>query len=427
MRHHPSSWIIKAGAAGWLLALLALAAGPAPAVQETYLDRTTLSASRVLPASLQKGAHFKVAEPVPNDGFLNRYTVDSDYGQFQVLSTPALRKLVGEIAAIARMVKIQKSKVFAQSLEDSARKTGRGIKKLFTDPAGAFQGAAEGMNRLFQRTGEVLSGPGPGQAEDSRAAQLIGFSKAKREIAARFGVDVYSANPVLQKHLDELAWADYAGGLSLGAATAMVPGGAGLVITTSSGARLLEDVIRSTPPPELRMQNRAKLKGAGLDPALIDLFIGSAVYSPREQTVVAEAVAGLKGVKGRENLLKTALQAHRRDMAFVLSNLVAMYAVYHRKVRPLAEFLPLARVCYARTREGAAVVALPSDYLLWSSRLAGALKLVETSAGGRPELWVTGSLSRRARAELIRRGWKVTTGVERIWLKSTGGSRGRKP
>ena len=74
----PSSWRIKAGAGGCLLALMVLAAGPAPAGQ-AYLNRTTLKASRVLPASLRKSPHFQVAEAVPNGGFLNRYTVNSDY------------------------------------------------------------------------------------------------------------------------------------------------------------------------------------------------------------------------------------------------------------------------------------------------------------------------------------------------------------
>jgi hypothetical protein len=294
-----------------------------------YENSAVLDSAKTLPPGLRSGPDFKVDKKVVNDGFINRYRVKSTFGDFTASGNLAMAKLAAEIKAIKAMSKVEEGETFQKSLETSAKKTGKGIKKLFTDPGGAMEGAATGLGKLFDRANESLSGSGPSQAEDSRAKQFIGFSKAKREIAAKFGVDVYSANPALQKELERLAWADYAGGISMGAATAVVPGGAGLVVSTAGGARLLNDVMRATPPSELRMMNREKLQAMGIPPDLIDVFIGNQVYSPREQTIIVASLQAMNGVADRKLMLKAALMAQNRGVSSLLSKMAAMYAGYH--------------------------------------------------------------------------------------------------
>jgi hypothetical protein len=219
---------------------------------------------------------------------------------------------------------------------------------------------------------------------------------------------VYSANPALQKELERLAWADYAGGISMGAATAVVPGGAGLVVSTAGGARLLNDVMRTTPPSELRMMNREKLQAMGMPPDLIDVFIGNHVYSPREQTIIVASLQAMNGVADRKLMLKVALMAQNRGVSYLLSKMAAMYAGYHKQVRHLAGLKPVGRLLYALDKKGKPVVTLPADYVLGSQRLAGALAAISKDTGGKAgELWVTGGLSPRAAAELKKAGWRV--------------------
>lgn len=407
-------FLLRSAAFSTALVVL-LAASWSPVLSgEQFEAPVRLKASRILPPALRSGPDFKVAETVINDGYLNRYTVETSYGKFTAVSTLALTKLVREIKAIKAMAKVEESDTFTSSLQDSAKKTGKGLKSLFTDPKSTLEGAAQGMGRMFERAGEAISGPGPGQSEDSRARQFIGFSKSKREVAAKFGVDVYSTNKVLQQHLDRLAWADYAGGISLGAATSVVPGGAGLMITASGGARLLNDLMRTTPPSELRMMNRGKMQTMGVSADLIDLFIGSRIYSPREQTIIVGAMENMPGVKNRSLLVKISFQAQNRDLAFVITNLAVLYAAYHRKVKPLAELKPIARVLYARAQDGVSLVLLPTDYIVWSARMASVAADVQNQSGGKGcELWVTGRLSPRSSAKLKQAGWMVKTHIEK--------------
>jgi len=71
------------------------------------------SARTFLDAKIIKGPHHTVRDRVSTDGYLHRFTVDSDFGVFKVTGDSALRKLVKEIAAIAALREIKQSDVFA--------------------------------------------------------------------------------------------------------------------------------------------------------------------------------------------------------------------------------------------------------------------------------------------------------------------------
>jgi len=63
----------------------------------------------------------------------------------------------------------------------------------------------------------------------------------------------------MQEELDRLGRADYVGGLGVGVMSSVVPGIGGLVLTTSSTARLLNEAINTTAASELWLQNKNKL------------------------------------------------------------------------------------------------------------------------------------------------------------------------
>src|SRR5215831_2717804 len=60
-------------------------------------------ASEILPAEILTGPHYRIREVVITDGYMDRFTVDSDYGVFEVTGDIALRKLVREIYAITAL------------------------------------------------------------------------------------------------------------------------------------------------------------------------------------------------------------------------------------------------------------------------------------------------------------------------------------
>src|SRR5258706_11223556 len=80
--------------------------------QQGYETSPVLSASKILPPELLSGPNHRVEERVTNDGYLNIYQIDSQFGTFTAVSTALLRKRIGEINAIVAMEKIQRTTLY---------------------------------------------------------------------------------------------------------------------------------------------------------------------------------------------------------------------------------------------------------------------------------------------------------------------------
>ena len=368
----------------------------ASAAPAKFENSRVFQASKLLPPELLAGPNFKVDEKVVNDGFLNHYKIQSPFENYEAVTNFILKKRIREIAAIEAMKKIDTTDTASTSVVDSGKKTAAGVKHLFTHPKDSLEGAAKGAGSLFDRAGEALKSD-PSQTEDSRVQQLIGYSKSKRDIAVKFGVDVYSENRALQDELNRLAWADYGGGIGVSAALAVVPGGAGIVLSVSGAARLLNDAINMTPPTELRHQNRKKLIDMGMDPDTIELFINNSAFSPRNQTWLVASLDKMKGVSNRELFLKVALQANDSTMSLLITHMAVMCAGYHARIAPVEHLFPIARILYAKDRSGKIVLVIPTDHILWSERFAGAVtEMQEKNNGAKLELWTAGDVSPQA-------------------------------
>ena len=379
-----------------------------------YENSRLLKAGKILPRDVLSGPNHKVDGKVQNDGFLNHYVLKSSDETYEAVSTFELKKRVREIKAITEMKKIDTSGTVEKSVVDSGKKTVTGITNLFLHPVDTVEGTVKGVGSVYNRATEAVAST-PSRTEDSRMEQLIGFSKSKREIANKMGVDVYSANKTLQSELERLAWADYSGGIGVSAGLAFVPGGAGVLLSVSGGARLLNETINLTPPTELRHQNRRKLTDMGMNSDTVDLFINNTVFSPRHQTWLVSALEKMKGAANRELFLKVALQAHDRTMALMITQMTMMFAGYHAKIEPIERFYPIARVLYAKDKKGKVVMGLPADHILWSDRFAGAVsEITKKTKGDQFELWTAGSISKKAEDHLSKSGWVTHTDV---WAK----------
>lgn len=374
-----------------------------------------LSAPSFLKPELLKGEHYTVNENVTNDGILNHYDVNSSFGSFKVISTSSLIILIREIEAIAEMKKIETDDTAIESLKQSGKNTVDGVKNLVNDPQGTLESAAAGVGSLFNRAKETVGKRETTGAEDNKVAQLVGFSKSKGTIANRFGVNMYSRNEVLQEELDRLAWADYLGGLGVGAATSVVPGVGGLLLTASGTARLLNEAINTTPASELWLQNKNKLLGMDMNEDTIQLFLNNPEFSPALQTVMVTALDSMKGVENLELYLKISLQAGDPVMAKIITESSVMSAGYHKNIASLKSLSPMARLARAEKADGTIVVVMPNDHIIWSQKIADlAGSLVEkskTSNGPGLEVWSTGDFSTMAHSKLEEMGWKVHTKV----------------
>jgi hypothetical protein len=175
----------------------------------------------------------------------------------------------------------------------------------------------------------------------------------------------------------------------------------------------MKEVLRTTPPVDLRRSNREMLQGMGVNQDIVDLYLGNTVISPTYQTHFVRDLSSLSGVGARMVPVKLAVRTGTDDVAFFRQRQMSMYAGYHAGVGALERFVPLGDFAAAVTRDGKLVFMLPTDYLSWTGDLAanaeGVMQAVRQLGldGQSRELWLGGSLSPVTRAALEARGWSV--------------------
>ena len=392
--------------------LLVIATATAVHAQNVYETPPVLSAASVLPPELIKGLDFQVDDKVTNDGLMNHYQINSTFGKFDANSDAELAKRVQEVGAIAKLKKLESSDEFGKGIKSAAGNVIEGTKSLITDPINTIGGIFSGAGAMLRRTGDSVFGDPKSKYEDSAGQALLGVSQSKREFAAQMGVDVYSSNEVLQEALGRVANASATGSILTSGALAAVGGGAGTFISVTGGSQTLNEMIKKTPPSDLRRMNREKLQKMGISADLIDLFFANANYSPTYQLLLVEALDGMRDVGGRDAMLKVAISADSDALCMFRQRQARMYSALHVKVQPLDRMMASGKLVMVRTRDGKIVVALPLDHLVWTDSIAQTVANAEDQLKAIPgvtgrEVWLGGTLSPRARQELETRGWKI--------------------
>jgi len=372
-----------------------------------------LQAKNILKPELLKNKNYSVQDKVKNDGLFNHYTVESRFGVFEAGTDNSLKILLNEIDAIADMKLVETDDTAIAALKQSGQNTVSGVKNLFNDPQNTLEGAASGVASLFNRGKETIGKREATDAEDSKFEQFIGISKSKGIIATKYGVNVYSRNEVLQEELDRLGQADYLGGLGVGIASSFVPGVGGLILSTSGTARLLNEAINTTPASELWLQNKNKLVAMKVNSDTVELFLNNPSFSPALSTVLVAALESMKGVDNRGFFIKIALQASDPAMAKIITKIVVMSAGYNKEIAPLKNFVPFARIAQGVRKDGTKVVFMPADHVIWSKQVAAAAAPAGNDEKvSNTELWILGSLSKQATAELKKLGWDIHVEAE---------------
>ena len=101
----------------FLIGSALLVSGNPSMAQTEFESSPTFKASKILPPELLSGPDHRVAEEVVNDGYMNIYTINSQFGTFTANSNAELRLRVGEVHAIARMDDVAQSEQAARNGE----------------------------------------------------------------------------------------------------------------------------------------------------------------------------------------------------------------------------------------------------------------------------------------------------------------------
>jgi len=368
------------------------------------------------------GKNFEVRDPVRSDGLMHRYVVESRFGEFEAYGRDELDLRLREIAALTEISDTSSTEVALKAVTRGIEEDVKAVFSVVKDPVGTVLGIPKGIAHLLggyraqagelvakgQKTGSKDTGghdePNADQAERVAKKYIqdyLGLSKAERRWYAKLDIDPYTRNEVLRRAVRRLAKVD--SGVSFG--MKFVPVG----VPYASEARRALDAIYNEDPAVLRKKRRKALAKFGLTPVEVERFENTLLLDPTRQQALVDAMGALEGVQGREELLRTAMSVTSEVEAQLFLRSARLMLRTHAG-RPLARLLPGVRLPSGQFADGRVAVFGAFDAVQWTAEVAsfegGILAMLPADIAAR-EVWIGGTISARARAELEKRGWDV--------------------
>ncbi len=425
-----------------LTTALALLLTLTPVMAADYEKPPELKAVELFPDIPLKGEHYTIKPEVPTDGFLMRSVIESKFGEFIAIGPGMLKVRLHEIDALVKLQTFEASEEFQRGAKESVNEKWAGLKQVYDKPKEAAAGISEGVSRFFKRTyrasktgvqtvNDVAHSRKPGsdgtqgagaklpgmsqspalpddeskyekaaRASGSTAVNILGFQDSRRKLAKRLVVDPYTTNPVLDEKLDGITWSIFAGDFGIDLATSLIPGS--IVVTTSS---LVTNWVWDTPPGDLRVKIEQVLLEIGISQAEVDRFLRHRAYPLSYQAALTSALEVLGTVEGYEGAFSLALSVATVDQARFVVNSLRMLQQYHETVRPIVTLHAQATV-YASNDAGNLIIAAPVDYVSWTKE-TDQFSENKMFSDQTPELYIAGSMSEQASAQLTLRGWVI--------------------
>ncbi len=422
-----------------LLALAVLAAGAAAEVESAPIFR----ASEILPPELAESGDHRVVELVHNDGFMHRFEIRSEFGDFDARGEPMLAIRVHEVHALAQLDELSKTEVFADAVARAARGQGDAVKEFADRPVETVKGIPGGVKRMFrsykrdakevkEEVDEAREDEEPEEGDGSEddeadseedgvgtgkyAKRYLGLNRAEMRWYQQLQVDPYTTNEILRKEIKEVARVDAAG--SFGMRFAPIP--------RIPGVNYLSDVAKivwTMDPRELVELNMKKLAEMGAREELIDELVENPAITPSYQTAVVVILGSLEGAGGRVSLVEQAAGLETEEQAIFFVQSLSQLGEYHASATPIERLVGRTRVPVALTRDGKLVGFASVDHLSWTEEASdiaeGFHRAYADVDATRRELRLRGTASELAREQLGALGWTV---VERVPASSTPGA-----
>ena len=384
--------------------------------EAVFEELPELNASEILKPEFLKGEHYAVRDSVPTGAGMNQFTIDSDFGVFEADGNEMLLQRLKEIDAIARLGDVSRTDEFKKSLLAAAKSPLNSAKNIARDPAQAISNVPKGIMKFLGHAKETVENVGKSGndegGEGNRMKDAIGYSDKKRKIALQMGIDPYTTNTVLQKQLDDLAWASWAGGFSFTVATLPISGAARAALTVTNVNSTVEDLLREKSPSELEQINRATFRAMGASSSEIDRIVHGGAFTPTQATTLGVHLKALKAVANRGAFVRAAAEKSTTEAdALFCVYTVALMDQINQKM-PIARIVMLGDFPICVAKDGTIIVALQWDYAAWTSGAASFTDQVQKLAGKsgqttRVFVGLSGEVSPRLRQELETRGMTV--------------------
>ncbi|MGH8094972.1 MAG: hypothetical protein ACREIF_16115 [Chthoniobacterales bacterium] len=357
-----------------------------------YEELPELKASEILRPEFLQGPHFKVQEEVPTYSGANRFTIESDFGVFEADGNEMLVRRVNEIQAIARLKDVSRTEQYKDALVKAAKAPLATAKNIVTDPINTIGNAPKGIMKFMKKTGESMKNIGKkgdesDRYEGSKMAQMIGYSNTKRKVALSLHVDPYSSNTVLQRELDGIAWATFAGGATFSLATMPIGGGVGIALTTVGVEEQLENVLRDNSPGDLKKLNHKALIAMGATEKEASRLLGNGAFSPTAQTAFVLNLKSLGGVENRRALVRLSGEtSHDESDAIFYVQTAELMGKLHKGDHPLERIALLGDFPICIAKDGTVIAALQWDYAAHTKLAADFAKALDSQYKDKPRL-----------------------------------------
>jgi len=370
------------------------------------------AASFIAPVPLQ-GPGYSVYPQAYNDGLLNRYQITLSSGaSHEVLGTEALLERIVEAAAIEDLRRVTSGAKFGQAFGKAGGDKLKAAGSAIMNPLKLIGSVPKGASRFFGKVGENMKG-GASDYEDKAYADLAGAAQAKRQLAAKYGVNPYTTNPELQDELNKVAWVQAGVGgainIGLGAATG---GAAGLAVTAVNANTRLYARVRDEDPANLRIENRKKLLELGLTKEETEPLLKHHAFSPMHETTICDALAALGPNVNAAGFIQTATVSQAEEDAYFFQRAAQLMKLYHQTEAPIVRLIPSRLIMLCEDARGRIFLPVPLDYGIWFPRIAGRIEELGPQLAGKSlVIWTTGKFSNRLQQELQARNIAFKTDV----------------
>lgn len=386
-------WLVTAGA----FAPLAAYENPQERSAATYLG------------ALTEGNNYHVAARVRSDGNMFIFVVDTKYGKFQVDGIELTKVFIQELRALDALEKISQSDTFAKSFGRTATAPIRYGANLVVNPVGTVRDSLSGVANMFDRAGASLSDPNSDRS--TTADSLLGIDDARRELAVDLGVDPYTNFPPLAQKLTDVASATAAGGLTVKAALAVVPGGI-YVVAVSSVATIqtVSETLRDKTSAQIAQEVKATLLRLNVSPDTVTRFVTNRAYTPADLLLTSRALERLNA-GNTQAFIDRAAEANSRSVGFFERRRAQLLAERGQEVGGIADFINVAGFALNRTRAGNVVALFPCDEIAWTPITERAVSAITNDlprdGARKPILATNGGVTPMASREFQRLGWQV--------------------
>jgi hypothetical protein len=389
---------------------------------ESFDDPQPRKASEILPADLITGKHFRVHDSVTwNDG-LHEFTVETDFGSFDVWGEPMLRVRLAEVDAWYTLENTSSASAGVKAVGKSVGRSIGSLAKAFAHPLKTVKGVPTGISRMFMKaehTAEKVSeyagkddGENSGEVDtgDNPIAKLskkmLGVNKAYRRLAKEYGVNPYTTNEALQEELLRVAKVDAVASR----ATILLPGlGLGLKIVDKVSRAVYEESWL-----EIVARNEETLEDMNASPDQIKALFSNDSINLTLLTLMLETLKQLEGVEGSLNVIDQMILLETDAEAVFFSECLLMADWYNDNEAALTEWVPGTLVPVALTANSKLIVFSAADFAYWTpDQKAIVLELDEMYRGyaQEHEAWIADQTSPRFVEGLGELGWSVRSGM----------------